>query len=339
MEYTADQKALIMLSFTEGYNARKKLFDSVDRPSELYSDYSLADSTIRKMRERNIGVITILDGDYPQRLRDIYDPPFTLYYQGDKSLLNSEDLIAVVGTRRVSSYGKNIMENFMPEFIKAGLIAVSGLARGVDSLSHKACLNAGAKTVAVVANGLDICYPPENYAIQEQIAQTGLLISEYPLGSKPAQYHFPERNRIISALAEAVFIPEAGEKSGSLITADCAIEQGRELFVVPGSIFSPMSSGCNKKIKELQATIALSPDDVLSALGRKSGGRERQAIQLDMDSQAIVNLLQNGAKHFDEILDAAAINIGQLSGILTQLEILGVIRKTQGNYYEIIPQI
>ena len=339
MEYTSDQKALIMLSFTEGYNARKRRFDSVDRPCELYDDYSVADKMIAKMESRNIGVITILDDDYPQRLKEIYDPPYTLYYQGDKSLLNDKDTVAVVGTRKVSAYGKNVMSNFLPAFIKSGLTVVSGLARGVDSIGHKACIEQGARTIAVVANGLDICYPPENLNLQQQIVDKGLIISEYPMGTKPLQYHFPERNRIISALAHAVFIPEAGDRSGSLITADYAIEQGKELFVVPGSIFSQQSVGCNKKIKELQATIAITPDDVIFAFGRNAVKEDKIAIQLDMDSQSIVDLLQEGAKHFDEIFDATAINIGQLSGILTQLEICGVIRKTQGNYYEIIPQL
>ena len=122
--------------------------------------------------------------------------------------------------------------------------------------------------MAVVANGLDICYPPENADMQKRIAERGLVISEYPMGFKPLQFHFPERNRIISALSQGVFIPEAGDKSGSLITADYAIEQGRDLFVVPGNIFSPQSAGCNKKIRELQAIITLTPQDVITALGK-----------------------------------------------------------------------
>lgn len=339
MTYTDDQKALIMLSTVESYSARRKRFESVDRPSELYDDYTVADNIIAKMEKAGISVTTIVDEDYPDSLKEIYDPPYTLYYIGDKSLFYSKDLLAVVGARRVSSYGKNVMQNFATVFVKSGLKIISGLARGVDGIGHKISLENNTQTVAVVANGLDICYPQENAEMQRQIAGTGLLISEYPMGVKPLQYHFPERNRIISALSQAVFIPEAGEKSGSLITADYAIEQGRELFVVPGSIFSPTSEGCNKKIKELQATITLSPEDVITALGKTSKKSIKEAVQLDFTAQAIAEKLKDGALHFDEILQRCGIGIGELSSVLSQLEILGIIRKMQGNYYEIIPHL
>ncbi|MDE5654548.1 MAG: DNA-processing protein DprA [Clostridia bacterium] len=339
MTYTNDQKALIMLSTVEWYSARKKRFESVDRPSELYNDYSVADNMIAKMEKEGIKVITIVDEDYPDSLKDIYDPPYTLYYKGDKSLFYSKDLLAVVGARRVSTYGKNVMQNFAPVFVKSGLKIISGLARGVDSIGHRISLENNSPTVAVVANGLDMCYPSENLDMQMQIAKTGLVISEYPMGTKPLQYHFPERNRIISALSQAVFIPEAGDKSGSLITADYAIEQGRELFVVPGNIFSPTSAGCNKKIKELQGVITLSPEDVISALGKTSEKDVQEVVQLDFTAQAIVDLLKDEALHFDEILLKSGLSVGELSSVLSQLEILGIIRKMQGNYFEIIPQL
>lgn len=339
MTYSNDQKALIMLSATDGYNARKKRFESVDRPCELYDDYTVADNMIAKMEKSGIKVLTIIDEDYPKTLKEIYDPPYTLYYQGDRSLFNSNDLLAVVGTRRVSVYGKNIMQNFATAFIKSGFKIISGLARGVDSIGHRISLENDSPTVAVVANGLDICYPSENADMQKRIAERGLVISEYPIGSKPLQFHFPERNRIISALSQGVFIPEAGDKSGSLITADYAIEQGKDLFVVPGNIFSPQSAGCNKKIRELQAIITLTPQDVITALGKVAKNNNVEAIQLDFASQAIIDILKDGALHFDEILQRSSMNIAELSGILSQLEILGAIRKLQGNNFEIIPLI
>ncbi|MDE6276289.1 MAG: DNA-processing protein DprA [Clostridia bacterium] len=339
MIYSNDQKALIMLSTVDGYNARKKRFESVDRPGKLYDDYTVADNMIAKMQKLGVNVITIVDEDYPESLKNISDPPYTLYYQGDKNLFYSKDLLAVVGTRRVTSYGRNVMQNFAPAFIKSGFKIISGLARGVDSIGHKISLESNSPTVAIVANGLDIFYPPENADMQKAIAKTGLLVSEYPIGAKPLQFHFPERNRIISALSQGVFIPEAGDKSGSLITADYAIEQGRELFVVPGNIFSQQSVGCNKKIQELQGVITLSPEDVIEALGKTAKKNDTQAIQLDFESQAIVNILKDGALHFDEILEKTAMSIAELSSILSQLEILGAIRKLQGNNFEIIPLI
>ncbi|MDE6473741.1 MAG: DNA-processing protein DprA [Clostridia bacterium] len=339
MTYSNDQKALIMLSTVDGYNARKKRFESVDRPCELYDDYTVADNIIAKMEKAGIKVLTIIDEDYPETLKEIYDPPYTLYYQGDRSLFNSKDLLAVVGTRRVSAYGKNIMQNFAPVFIKSGFKIISGLARGVDSIGHRISLEHNSPTVAVVANGLDICYPPENADMQRRIAENGLVISEYAPGAKPLQFHFPERNRIISALSQGVFIPEAGDRSGSLITADYAIEQGKDLFVVPGNIFSPQSAGCNKKIRELQAIITLTPQDVITALGKVAKKNDAEVIQLDFASQAVMDILKDGALHFDEILQRSSMNIAELSGILSQLEILGVIRKLQGNNFEIIPLI
>ncbi|MDE6757921.1 MAG: DNA-processing protein DprA [Clostridia bacterium] len=339
MEYDNDRKALIMLSTIEGYNARRKKFDSVERPSELYVDYTLADKMIESMQRQGVGLITILDEDYPPRLKDIYDPPLTIYYKGERSLLNNENLLAVVGTRRVTAYGKNVMQNFIPVFIRSGLCIVSGLARGVDSIGHKMCVENNTKTIAVVANGLDICYPHENVALQNDIINNGIVISEYPLGTKPLQFHFPERNRIISGLSKAVFIPEAGDKSGSLITADDAIDQGRDLFVVPGSIFSSQSVGCNKKIKELQATIVLEPQDVIEALGYDTKTMEKKVVQLDFEQQRLVDMMKDGKIHLYELMEKSGMNIAVISSALTRLEIMGVIRKLQGNYYEIIPSI
>ena len=339
MEYNKDKKALIMLSQVEYYKVRRKQFDSVERPSELYDDYTVADKMIEEMNRLGIGLITILDDDYPPQLKDLYDPPLTIYYKGDKSWLHNENLLAVVGTRRVTTYGKNVMQNFVPAFIKSGLIVVSGLARGVDSIGHKMSVESGAPTIAVVATGLDTCYPSENANLMDEIVKNGVVISEYPLRTRPYSYRFPERNRIISGLSKAVFIPEAGDKSGSLLTADDAVEQGRELFVVPGSIFSSMSVGCNKKIKELQATIAITPEDVIDALGYKTKREEKQVVQLNFDEQAIVNIIKDGRIHLYELMEKSGMNIAVISSILTRLEIMGVIRKLQGNYYEIIPTV
>lgn len=339
MGYDNDRKALIMLSTVEGYKARRKKFDEVERPSDLYGDYTIADAIIEKMNALGAGLVTVLDEDYPPALRNISDPPLALYYIGDKSLLCKENLLAVVGTRRVSAYGKNVLQNFVPVFVKSGLTVVSGLARGVDSIGLKLCLEQGEATVAVIGNGLDICYPPENVQLQKKVSETGVVVSEYPPGSKPLQFHFPERNRIISGLAKGVFVPEAGDRSGSLITADCAVEQGKELFVVPGSIFSPLSAGCNKKIRELQATITLSPEDVTEALGYETKRIEKSVVQLTLEEQAVVNFMKDGKIHLYELMEKSGLSVAALSSLLTRLEILQVIRKQQGNYYELIPTL
>ena len=338
-EYDDDRKALIIISCMQSYNARKKAFESVENPRALYSDYSAADEIIEKCNKTNVGILTILDKEYPEKLKNIYDPPFVLYYKGNVNLLNRPRKLAVVGTRRMTVYGKNVLANFIPEFVESGLVIVSGLARGVDSVGHRMCLDLGGETIAVVANGLDICYPPENLSLENEIAQRGLVISEYPLGSKSLQYHFPERNRIISALSDGVFIPEAGENSGSLITADCAVEQGREVFVVPGSIFSQQSKGCNAKIKELQATCVLTPQDVTDALGVFAQSSDKKYIQLNIEQQSVMETLKDGCMHFYDIIAKTGMSMGQLPSVLTELEIMGLIRKIQGNFYEIVPTL
>lgn len=338
-EYSNDEKALIMLSCMQSYNARKKAYESTTKLSTLYKDYTQADKIIKECEKRGIGILTILDKEYPDKLANIYDPPYVLYYKGNLSLINRPRKIAVVGTRRMTVYGKNILANFIPKFVESGLVIVSGLARGVDSVGHRICLDLGGFTIAVVANGLDICYPPENLSLEEDIAQKGLVISEYPIGSKSLQYHFPERNRIISALSDGVFIPEAGEKSGSFITADYALEQGRELFVVPGSIFSATSKGCNVKIRELQATCVLTPQQVTDALGVYAESSPARYVQLNLEQQIVMDLLKHGSKHFYDLLEGAGIATGQLSAVLSELEIIGLIRKIQGNFYEIVPTL
>lgn len=338
-EFDNDKKALITLSYMQSYNARKKAFDSVEKPSMLYKDFSDADGTIRECAKRGVGILTILDEEYPDQLRNIYDPPLVLYYKGDISLLAKPRKLAVVGTRKMTVYGKNILANFIPKFVERGLVIVSGLARGADSVGHRICLDLGGKTIAVVANGLDICYPPENLSLEEEIAARGLVLSEYPLGAKSLQYHFPERNRIISALSDGVFVPEAGDKSGSLITAEYAIEHGKELFIVPGSIFSPQSKGCNAKIRELQATCTLTPEDVTDALGVYAEDSPKRRIQLNLEQQSVMDFLQDGCRHFYDIIEKTGIPMGQLSSVLTELEIMGLIRKIQGNFFEIIPTL
>lgn len=338
-EYDNDAKALIILSLMQSYNARKKAYESADKPSKLYKDYAQADKIIKECEKRGIGILTILDDEYPKKLADIYDPPYVLYYKGNISLLNRPRKIATVGTRKITAYGKNVLANFIPKFVESGLVIVSGLARGVDSACHRICLDLGGETIAVVANGLDICYPPENLSLEQDIVQRGLVISEYPIGSKSLQYHFPERNRIISAISDGVFIPEAGEKSGSLITADYALEQGRELFVVPGSVFSQTSKGCNAKIRELQAACVLSPQDVTDALGVYAEDSPKKFVQLNLEQQSLMDILKNGSMHFYDIVQKAAMSVGQLSSLLTELEIMGLIRKIQGNFYEIVPTL
>ena len=200
--------------------------------------------------ENLIKEISIESSKYPDSLKQIYDPPKKLYVIGDEKLLNNNS-IAIVGSRDNTEYGKKAAKYFAYNLAKENICIVSGLARGIDSFAHIGTLQAKGKTIAVVGNGLDIVYPKENEKLAQEIIKSGgAIISEYPIGSKPERFHFPARNRIISGLSNGVLVVEAKEKSGSLITADFAIEQGKEVFVVPGNINSLNSVGTNSLIKD-----------------------------------------------------------------------------------------
>ncbi|MFT8741230.1 MAG: DNA-processing protein DprA [Liquorilactobacillus satsumensis] len=191
-------------------------------------------------------VITLFDEDYPKLLRETYAPPNVLFCRGDLALLNDHLLLAVVGARQNSVYAQEVLQVLLPEVVSSGIVTLSGLARGVDSLAHKQTISNGGRTVAVIGSGLDIFYPPQNRLLQQAIARNGLVLSEYGLGIPPRRHHFPARNRIIAGLAETTLVIEARHHSGSLITANLALQENRNVLAVPGPITSPLSVGTNE---------------------------------------------------------------------------------------------
>ena len=211
----------------------------------------ILDSKIEKMKKLNIKVLAINDEKYPSNLRRIYDSPICIYYKGNIDILNRKNKIAIIGCREYSTYGKSLAINFSYKLAQKGIIIVSGCARGIDSFAHKGCILANKETVAVLGNGLDYIYPPENKILEEQILNSnGILLTEYIVGSKPNKYTFPARNRIISALSESVLVIEAKQKSGTLITVDFALEQGKNIYAIPGNITEANSKGTNELIKQ-----------------------------------------------------------------------------------------
>lgn len=202
------------------------------------------------MQKNNIEIISIEDKEYPQLLKEIYDPPICLYVKGNKQILNKRAL-AIIGCREASNYGLKVAQEFAFNISKQNINIVSGLARGIDSASHLGAVNANQKTVAVLGNGLDMIYPKENIKLAQNILNSGgAIISEYPLGTEPKKENFPARNRIISGMSKGVLVVEAKEESGTLITVDFALEQGRDVFVIPGNINSINSVGTNDLIKQ-----------------------------------------------------------------------------------------
>ncbi|WP_078380909.1 DNA-processing protein DprA [Sutcliffiella halmapala] len=222
------------------------------------------DHLLAKYEERNIQTITIFDECYPPLLKEIFDPPIILYIKGDKTLLHSRCL-GVVGTRNMSDYGEIALKRIIPPLINKGFSMVSGLARGIDTLAHTLSIKHYGRTIAVLGSGILQVYPKENQSLANQIATQHLLLSEYPPFTSPKKWHFPKRNRIISGLSEGVIIIEAKEKSGSLITADQALDQGREVFAIPGSIMSNTSTGTNSLIQQ-GAKLVMSYQDILQEL-------------------------------------------------------------------------
>lgn len=217
---------------------------------------------IEYMKKYNIDIITIKDEQYPQKLKNIYDPPAILYIKGNKNILQ-DFAISIIGCRQCSSYGKTVANNMSYELAKKGINIISGMATGIDSFAHIGCINAKGKTIAVLGNGLDRIYPKENTELFNQILKTnGAIISEYIIGTKPEKMNFPARNRIVSALSDGVIVVEAKEKSGTLITVDFALEQGKNVFVIPGNITSQNSKGTNNLIKE-GAKVVTCVEDVL----------------------------------------------------------------------------
>jgi len=236
--------------------------NSSDNSSNSSFNPDIIRDQIRQYETNNIAVITILDKEYPSLLKEIYQPPWALFAKGDLSLLEKDPKLAVVGSRQATQYGKNAIRVIFPGLIDKGILIVSGLARGIDALAHEYAIKNGGNTIAVIAGGFYHIYPKENMNLALEMMKNQLVLSEYPPDTKPLRWHFPSRNRIISGLSKGTFIIEAKRKSGSLITANFAVNEGREVFSLPGSIFNPYSIGANELIQQ-GAKLVTGAEDIL----------------------------------------------------------------------------
>lgn len=346
------------------------------RQIALLAEKSLenADRILGACSRLGLRLLTMQDADYPMRLRNIFEPPCLLYVKGQLPVIDEEVAVAMVGTRKASPYGIEAAEKIAYGLCKQGAVVISGAAVGVDSASHRGALRAGGKTIAVLGNGLDVVYPAENAWLYRDIAASGALISEYPPGTAAEAWHFPVRNRIISGLSLATIVVEAPEKSGALITANTALEQGRDVFAVPGPIDAPLSRGCNRLIADGAAGLITDSWDVLReyeaiyphkilgervelprTLGyqaREEQARAKQAAAEEIlslptlnlktndagltdDQIAILRTLKDGALQVDDLIEKTEIPTRRVLSALTMMELEGYVEQGSGKHFSL----
>lgn len=283
-----------------------------------------------KWQMQGIRLVRLTDPDYPALLKPIYDPPVLLYYRGQ--LPEGEDLIGIVGGRRASAYGKNAARMLGSELAAAGVCVVSGAARGIDTAAHQGALSKG-KTIAVLGCGVDVSYPPENRDLLNRIAAHGAVISEYPPGTGPHPAFFPARNRIISGLSRGVVVIEAAERSGALITAECALDEGRDVFAVPGSIFSDTSQGGHNLIKQ-GAKLIDKTGDIVEEYPWLNDAKKTVQLDLQPDELAVYEQLSfDRPISLDEIVAATDLAVSAISYIVLQMELRGLVAEQGAQCY------
>lgn len=293
------------------------------------------DAEMEKLERLGVKIVTCREDSYPARLKEIYDYPPLLYMRGSLEP-GDEWCLAVVGTRRPTAYGRQITEEIVTELARNKITIVSGLARGIDSVAHRSALAAGGRSIAVLASGVDIIYPAENAGLAADLMENGALISEYPLGCRPRPEYFPRRNRIISGLCLGVLVIEAGQGSGALITANLALEQNREVFAIPGSILSMASKGTNHLIQE-GAKLVTDCADILEELNLTTVARQlemRTVLPASGSDEALL-LAKMGVEssHIDQICRSSGLPIATVSGLLTMMELKGLVRQTGAMNY------
>lgn len=288
---------------------------------------------LNQLNQHYTNFLTYYDSEYPQLLKEISSPPIILYYQGNLNAFNAISL-GVVGTRMISSYGQQVVQNFIPPLATAGITITSGFQKGIDQAAHKATLENNGITIAVLGTGIDQEYPSHSKKLREELlAKNGLILSEYPLGTPAYNYNFPRRNRIISGLSKGVLVVEAALKSGSLITAKYALEQNRDVYAVPGSVFSSLSQGPHFLIKQ-GAKCITSPEDLLEEFTDTPATSENLLPSTLSEYQLkIYKRLQVHPYTLDELVDELKLPVDQLSSELTLLEIEGVIANMHDGTY------
>ena len=309
----------------------------------VYNKHAMSDTQQKWLEKTENRIIESDSDDFPELLRRIPGPPALLYIVGNAEALHMPAL-SIVGSRNPSRGGKENAYEFAKHLGRSGFCIVSGLAQGIDTAAHEGALAAGAMTVAFLGHGIDRVYPSVNRDLAHRISQNGTLVSEYPLGSPPRREHFPQRNRLISGLSLGTLVVEAARRSGSLITARLAGEQGREVFAIPGSIHNPLSRGCHQLIKQ-GAKLVENADDIVSELGSLAGHlmqndtnqekEESENIEHDADYEILLNSLSYDPTSADELAENSGLTIDQVSSMLLILELEEKIEALTGGKYSL----
>lgn len=314
------------------------------RAIKEFSGWKEPEDILRRCRLLGIEIISEESPLYPENLKTVQDAPLILYMKG-RPLPQDRYAIAIVGSRRCSEYGRRVSEKLSSELAERGITIVSGLARGIDTTAHTGALKAGGRTAGVFASGLDRVYPPENRELVRKIIERGFVISEFPPGTRPDKENFPRRNRLISGLGLGVIVVEAEAESGALITADYGLEQGREVFAVPGSIFSKTSEGTNNLIKKGAKPVS-SVEDIIEELRPKLRGlrdtsaagdlRTFSELEFSDREKAIIKIMEQEPLHIDEIARKSGRPVSEISSVLLELELKGVVKQLEGKRFFLI---
>lgn len=371
MSYTTDEQYYIWLASIDGvgpitfyslmerFGTPQVLFVDAPRLREQMKDVPrlaarVVDAIVRsatdayiqqffqKLEQKGITAVCRLNQRYPKELLDVFGPPLVLYAKGRLELLAAERKIAVIGTRSPTAYGRDVAGKLGRALAAGGVTVVSGMARGVDICAHLGALEAGDDTIAVLGCGTDVVYPADKSAVYEQICSRGLIISEYVPGTQPLQGNFPARNRIISGLCRGVVVVEAAQHSGTNITVNYALDQGRDVFAVPGNILTGRSASTNALIKN-GCEVITNEQDVLEYYGwgghaPRAGQRRSKAkepIQLSFQQRLITDALEHRERSFDELFEVTEFSMPDLFTLLSELELLGVIAQKPGRVYEL----
>jgi DNA processing protein len=314
----------------EGLGCRRDTIMKILMRMENFNDAAY----IARLEQTGVGLLELYDDDYPSALKQVGDPPPFLYYKGDLNLLK-QPCIGVVGTRRMTPYGRRVVQNFVPDFVDAGMVTVSGLALGIDAEVAKETLKAGGKTVAVLGHGLGMVYPESNQDLADDILKKGgLFLSEFPLDLPPDTYTFPARNRIIAGVSLGTVVIEAPAESGAIITAELALDYSRDVFAVPGQIFDPNSEGTNRLIAKGQAKLTTSAAEVLREVGVVAPEKKESAYEAASPEEAkLLAVLTTMPQASDDLVQKSGLPAGSVNALLTMMELSGGVKNVGGGMW------